>query len=141
MDGREEKIKMRITILYDNEVYKTGLESGWGFSCLVECSERSSSRSVPKILFDTGANGTMLLRNMEKLHIKPRSIAEVFISHAHRDHTGGLADFLQVNETATVYVPSSCSKPSQEVVAAWLCPAKELARFMKISFPLASLRA
>ena len=97
---------MRITILYDNEVYKRGLKPGWGFSCLVEVE------NAPRILFDTGANGAMLLRNMAKLHIEPVSIAEVFISHAHRDHTGGLADFLKASATATVYVPSSLSEPS-----------------------------
>lgn len=106
-------MKMRVTIVYDNEVHKKGLESGWGFSCLVEVE------NAPRILFDTGANGATLLRNMKKLNIEPMSIAEVFISHAHGDHTGGLSDFLKVNETAKVYVPSSLSKPSgaKEVVS------------------------
>lgn len=91
---------MRITLIYDNEVYKEGLEADWGFSCLVEAENK-------KILFDTGASGRILLSNMEKLKIKPSSIDEVFISHPHFDHTGGLSDFLDKNRNVKIYVPSS----------------------------------
>lgn len=95
---------MKITIIYDNEIYLEGLRADWGFSCLVEIE------NTPGILFDTGANGATLLYNMEKLNIDTRSIDEVFISHAHWDHTGGLADFLEVNKKATVYLPGSMAK-------------------------------
>jgi len=91
---------MRITLIYDNEVYKEGLEADWGFSCLVEAENK-------KILFDTGASGRILLSNMEKLKIEPSSIDEVFISHPHFDHTGGLSDFLDKNRDVKIYVPSS----------------------------------
>jgi len=94
---------MTVTIIYDNVAYMEGLRADWGFSCLVETDN-------VRILFDTGANGATLLYNMEKLNIYPSSIDEVFISHAHRDHTGGLADFLKVNKKATVYLPSSIAK-------------------------------
>jgi 7,8-dihydropterin-6-yl-methyl-4-(beta-D-ribofuranosyl)aminobenzene 5'-phosphate synthase len=92
---------MRITILYDNVVYKKGLHADWGFSCLVEIE------NTPKILFDTGANGSLLLYNMGKLHIDPKSIDEVFISHAHFDHVGGLSAFLKVKSDVNIYVPTS----------------------------------
>jgi len=92
---------MQITILYDNDVYKEDLQADWGFSCLVEIE------NTPKILFDTGTNGSMLLSNMEKLNIDPTSIDEVFLSHAHFDHVGGLSDFLNVKSDVTVYVPPS----------------------------------
>lgn len=95
---------MKITIIYDNEVYLEGLEADWGFACLVEAEK------TPRILFDTGANGATLLYNMEKLNIDPTSIDEVFISHAHGDHTGGLSDFLKVNKLAKLYLPSSMAK-------------------------------
>ena len=91
---------MRITLIYDNEVYKEGLEADWGFSCLVEAENK-------KILFDTGASGRILLSNMKKLKIEPSSIDEVFISHPHFDHTGGLSDFLDKNRNVKIYVPSS----------------------------------
>ena len=92
---------MQITILYDNDAYKEGLQADWGFSCLVEIE------NTPTILFDTGTNGSILLSNMEKLNIDPASVDEIFISHAHFDHVGGLSAFLNVNSDVTVYVPPS----------------------------------
>ena len=92
---------MKITIIYDNELYKKDLTPDWGFSCLVEVE------NCPKILFDTGANGSILLGNMKKLGLDPKSIEEVFISHAHFDHVGGLSDFLRVNNQVKIYVPVS----------------------------------
>jgi len=95
---------LKVTIIYDNEVYKEGLKSDWGFSCLVEVE------NTPKILFDTGTKGRILLDNMEKLGIDPGIISEVFISHTHYDHTGGLSDFLELNKDVSVYYPGSFSK-------------------------------
>ncbi|NMB42306.1 MAG: MBL fold metallo-hydrolase [Firmicutes bacterium] len=90
---------VKITIIYDNTVYREGLESDWGFSCLVEAHNK-------KILFDTGTSGRMLLDNMKKLNIDPGIVEEVFISHDHWDHTGGLHDFLKINPVK-VYVPAT----------------------------------
>ena len=42
---------------------------------------------------------------MKKLGIDPMSIEEVFISHTHFDHIGGLSAFLNVNNNVTVYLP------------------------------------
>jgi len=92
---------MKITIVYDNTAYKKGLKADWGFSCLVE------TETTPKILFDTGTKGAILLANMEQLNIDPASIEEVFISHAHFDHTGGLSALLSVNDNIKLYVPRS----------------------------------
>ena len=57
--------------------------------------------------FITGMKGSILLANMEKLGIDPMSIEEVFISHAHFDHAGGLSGFLAINKDVTIYVPHS----------------------------------
>ena len=91
---------MKITILYDNTVFKSNLKPDWGFSCLVEIYNRT-------ILFDTGSNGSILLENMKKLDIDPLSIDEVFISHFHFDHVGGLSAFLNENNNVKIYVPIS----------------------------------
>ena len=109
---------MKATIVYDNTAYLKELEPDWGFSCLVEVE------NTPKILFDTGTNGTILFSNMEKLHIDPSSIEEIFISHAHFDHTGGLSDLLKVNKTAKIYVPPSFSGPSGREVITIQGPTK-----------------
>lgn len=92
---------MKITIIYDNTVYKKGLRADWGFACLVEVE------NTPKILFDTGADGSILLSNMKKLNIDPNSVDVIFISHAHFDHTGGLSAFLNVNSDVKLYAPAS----------------------------------
>lgn len=92
---------MKITLLYDNTIHKEGLRADWGFACLVELE------NTPTILFDTGTSGSILLSNMEKLNIDPATIDEVFISHAHFGHVGGLSAFLDVKPDVTVYVPSS----------------------------------
>jgi 7,8-dihydropterin-6-yl-methyl-4-(beta-D-ribofuranosyl)aminobenzene 5'-phosphate synthase len=94
---------IKITILYDNTVHKEGLRADWGFSCLVELTGKGG----PTILFDTGANGSILLFNMERLDIDPVSVDAVFISHAHFDHTGGLSAFLRVKPDVAIYVPRS----------------------------------
>ncbi|MBN2398410.1 MAG: MBL fold metallo-hydrolase [Deltaproteobacteria bacterium] len=96
---------MKVTIIYDNETSREDLIADWGFACLVEARGE-------RILFDTGANGEILLGNMETLGIDPGSINRVVISHAHWDHTGGLADFLKKNRDVTLYIPSSYHVPS-----------------------------
>ncbi|MEA3470751.1 MAG: MBL fold metallo-hydrolase [Thermodesulfobacteriota bacterium] len=93
---------MKVTIIYDNEAWDKGLAADWGFACLIEAHGR-------RILFDTGASGPILMGNMEKLGIDPKSIEDVVISHAHWDHTGGLRDFLAANRDVTLFVPSSFS--------------------------------
>ena len=102
---------MKVTIIYDNKTWEEGLKADWGFSCLVEAYDK-------KILFDTGTNGSILLHNMQRLNIDPTIIEEVFISHAHGDHTGGLPDLLRINNAVKVYIPVSCPEPpgASEVV-------------------------
>ena len=103
---------MKVTIVYDNETWQPGLEADWGFSCLVEEEGR-------RWLFDTGAKGAVLLANMQKLAIDPQTITAIFISHAHWDHLGGLADLLRLNHDVRVYLPGSCPRPpeAREVIS------------------------
>ena len=103
---------MKVTIIYDNETWQPGLEAAWGFSCLVEANGQ-------RLLFDTGGRGDILLQNLETLNLAPRSISEIFISHGHWDHLGGLADLLRLHRDARVYLPWSCSRPpeAREVIS------------------------
>jgi 7,8-dihydropterin-6-yl-methyl-4-(beta-D-ribofuranosyl)aminobenzene 5'-phosphate synthase len=92
---------MKITIIYDNPTpTMKGLQSDWGFAALVETPDS------PTILFDTGGNGQILMRNMEILEINPKEIDEVFISHRHHDHIGGLTRFLKANDDVKIWLPA-----------------------------------
>ena len=95
---------MKITILYDNTVINDDLVPDWGFSCLVQDDLGHT------ILFDTGTKGAILLSNMGKLSIDPASIDEIFISHAHYDHIGGLSMVLNMNHDVKVYCPEPLSE-------------------------------
>jgi len=94
---------MTISIIYDNNQYDRLCKAGWGFSCLVRIGHKN-------VLFDTGAEGRILLHNMEKMKINPRTIDGIFLSHQHWDHTGGLTDLLKANEKAGLYLLDSFSK-------------------------------
>ena len=92
---------MKISILFDNSPPKNkGLQADWGFAALIETSPDR------RILFDTGCDGDILLHNMQALTVDPRSIHDVFISHLHGDHTGGLDTFLKMNNAVKLWLPS-----------------------------------
>ncbi len=95
---------MKLTIIYDNEAGQADLQADWGFACLVEAEGRT-------LLFDTGAKPDVLRHNMARLGLAAAQIPEIFISHGHWDHVGGLKDLLHLNPAATVHVPGSCSGP------------------------------
>ncbi len=110
---------MKITIIYDNTVFEGNLKSDWGFSSLVEVKDRN-------ILFDTGANGSILLSNMRELGVDPDEVDEVFISHNHHDHTGGLPAFLEENNQVKVWAPPSFRFPGSAAKVGTIEGATEL---------------
>jgi len=89
---------IQLTVVYDNNPYDEELRTDWGFSCLIEGLEKP-------LLFDTGTNGQILLSNMKKLGIHPEEIELILLSHAHRDHTGGLEGLLAQNPKMEVWLP------------------------------------
>ncbi|MCK4523693.1 MBL fold metallo-hydrolase, partial [candidate division WOR-3 bacterium] len=103
------KSELFIQILYDNIAYNENLISDWGFSCIINIGGKN-------ILFDTGAKGDILLNNMNKLSIDPKSIDYVFISHDHWDHTGGLEEFLKINNNVKVFLLKSFSDKTKQIV-------------------------
>ena len=89
---------MRITILTDNTPCSEmpQLVSEHGLSIYIEFEET-------RILCDTGVS-TAFWHNAEILGIDLQQLDAAFISHGHKDHSGGLLTFLQNNDTTSVYL-------------------------------------
>jgi 7,8-dihydropterin-6-yl-methyl-4-(beta-D-ribofuranosyl)aminobenzene 5'-phosphate synthase len=98
--GDSSDPSLRFTILYDNYLYKEGTQPDWGFSCLIEGTEKT-------ILFDTGTQPQILMHNVNFLNVDLSKVNQIVISHNHGDHTGGLSAVLERNHDVTVYIPIS----------------------------------
>jgi len=90
--------KVEICILYDNYVCTPGTESDWGFSCLIEADEQ-------QILFDAGTKPDILMKNIGITKTDISEIDQIFISHNHGDHTGGLWAILGEKSEIPVHLP------------------------------------
>ncbi len=86
--------------VYDNYQVNPELKTDWGFGTVLKTPEEI-------LLFDTGGDSEVLLFNMKKMNIDPKSIDKIIISHIHADHVGGLKGFLEKNHKVTVFLPSS----------------------------------
>ena len=97
LSHRSHLLALRILILYDN-LARPPLREGWGFSALIEAHGR-------KILFDAGADRLLLEHNVEKLGIDLSEITDVFLSHPHCDHVGGLSYVLENSQGVRIWAP------------------------------------
>ena len=87
---------MKWTVLSDNRTCNDQLQTEHGLSILLETDRH-------RILLDTGAS-EVFIRNAEKIGIDLSTVDYVFISHGHRDHTGGLQYLVERNRKAKVLV-------------------------------------
>jgi 7,8-dihydropterin-6-yl-methyl-4-(beta-D-ribofuranosyl)aminobenzene 5'-phosphate synthase len=97
-----EQSQLRFHVVFNNVPYKTGLQTAWGFACLIEGLQKT-------VLFDTGNNGEILLSNMRQLGLDSRAVDMVVLSHIHKDHVGGLDALLRSNHHVDVIMPASSS--------------------------------
>ena len=101
---------LRLQVVFNNIPFQAGLQTGWGFSCLIAGPQWT-------VLFDTGGEGGILLANLQHLGLDPRDIDAVILSHAHGDHTGGLGAVLAAKSGLTVFMPGSFPVSFQREVA------------------------
>ncbi len=116
---------VKLTVLCDNRDFRDGLTADWGFSCLIQGMSKT-------ILFDTGASGKTLLGNMEKLGIAPSQIDAVVISHAHKDHSGGLAGLLTENHEIEVWLPDFFPQAFKDFIGSRGADLVEVSEFREI---------
>jgi 7,8-dihydropterin-6-yl-methyl-4-(beta-D-ribofuranosyl)aminobenzene 5'-phosphate synthase len=86
---------LRVTVLVENTVYRSGLWAEHGLSLWIEYEDH-------RILFDTGQTD-VLIQNAQTLGIDLSSADAVVLSHGHYDHSGGLAAVLNLSSRVPVY--------------------------------------
>nr|WP_320132718.1 MBL fold metallo-hydrolase [uncultured Holophaga sp.] len=79
---------LEVTLLVDSHAADPELQVEHGLSFLVQCDGEV-------ILFDTGASGAWLA-NARHLGLPVERIGHLVLSHGHRDHTGGVAELLEL---------------------------------------------
>ena len=87
---------MKIITLIENTAGREDLAAEHGLSLYIETEQH-------KILFDAGASSAFA-ENAERLGVDLRSVDTAILSHGHYDHSGGLMRFLEINQTAPVYM-------------------------------------
>ncbi len=123
---KTEKGKVIITSVYDNYQVNPDLTTNWGFGCVIRTPFKN-------ILFDTGADSSVLLSNMEKMNIDPEDIDIVVISHIHGDHVGGLSGFLERNSNVKVHIPSSFPNSWRRKIKSCGAEYQDVKNFRQIS--------
>ncbi|UCF63976.1 MAG: MBL fold metallo-hydrolase [bacterium] len=99
-DPSTPSYSIKINILYDNTVFKSGTTADWGFSCLVEGMEDT-------VLFDTGTQGAILQHNLNELQVDVSTVDQIVLSHNHGDHTGAILTVLGQHSDVVVNLPQS----------------------------------
>lgn len=94
---------MKVVTLMENTACREDLCCEHGLSLYLETEKH-------KILFDAGQSAAFA-ENAEKLGVDLKKVDFAVLSHGHYDHSGGLEQFLEINETAPVYVSSHAFEP------------------------------
>ena len=82
--GQQTKTVSQLKITTLSTVLVNGKGIGeWGYAALIEVDGR-------KILFDTGSRPETVLLNAREMGIDLSDVQDVFLSHSHWDHIGGL---------------------------------------------------
>jgi 7,8-dihydropterin-6-yl-methyl-4-(beta-D-ribofuranosyl)aminobenzene 5'-phosphate synthase len=118
---------MRVVCVVDNSVLP--LSAFWGEHGLAFWIESGGER----MLFDTGASGTVLLHNLEIAGLSLQSLYALALSHSHPDHTGGLPALLKQRRGIPTYAHPDLFRPRYsrkkgEMQSKWLPLSPEALR-------------
>jgi 7,8-dihydropterin-6-yl-methyl-4-(beta-D-ribofuranosyl)aminobenzene 5'-phosphate synthase len=97
---------MRLQCVVDNSVAPSSAFWGeHGLSFLIETDDGQ------RLLFDTGASGTVLLHDLECAGVDIETLAAIVLSHSHPDHTGGLPAVLERRRGLRVHAHPDLVRP------------------------------
>lgn len=94
---------MRVVALLENSTERNDMQIEHGLSLYIEIREH-------KILFDMGQT-EMFYENAKTLGIDLGAVDIAILSHGHYDHGGGLGKFLEINNSAQVYIQRDAFLP------------------------------
>lgn len=92
----EEGEYMKVHILTDNRVKKSGMLAEHGLSIFIE-------HKGMRILFDTGQTN-VYCHNAKKMSLDLSLTDFIVLSHGHYDHCGGLANYPNLDQLPTIYI-------------------------------------
>lgn len=98
---------MKITVLTENTAKDDSFKCEHGLSLYIETNGK-------KILFDAGQSD-IFLKNSKTLGINLGTVDLCILSHGHYDHGGGLKYFLEINNTAPIYINEHAFEPHYNV--------------------------
>lgn len=87
---------MKIYTLMENTAISPDFAAEHGLSFYIETGNH-------KILFDSGQS-TNFIKNAAQLNIDLQAVDIFILSHGHYDHGGGLQAFLELNDSAAIYI-------------------------------------
>ncbi len=93
---------MQLFITFDNDSISPDIQPLWGFAAYIELPQKD-------LMFDTGSDGRVLLKNMAKMGLSASNASRLFLSHPHWDHIGGLDSVIELNPTLPITLTSSFS--------------------------------
>jgi len=87
---------IKISILLENHSVDTRYEIKHGLSVLIDHNGNT-------VLLDVGPD-TKFADNAVKMNKDLKKVKHLFLSHNHNDHTGGINRFIEINDTAPIYL-------------------------------------
>ena len=94
---------MKIKVLMENTAADEKFFCGHGLSVYIETADH-------KILMDAGPDRRFAF-NAYRMGVSLADIDIVVLSHGHYDHSGGLIQFLELNDSAMIYAASGYDRP------------------------------